>query len=231
MRDMVRCPKCGSRNIIPDRFSETGESCLMCGTQKGFSEDLAARITTPSVAGGGKPEKKEEEMSKTVRGKCKWEGCKRIGAFWGHCKNHFRAVYGFSVEEYRANRLRPREDPRLTAERLKKAQAALAGALSPSPAPPDRDPALADSSAPIKQDAHAAEGGSVIFPQDLWNRISEIAESEYRTTGQQILYMINNAINSTPTVHMTVEISDQALEERIMRLLATSPVFRSAVRG
>jgi len=33
---MLRCPKCNSGNIIPDRFSETGKNCLMCGTQKGF---------------------------------------------------------------------------------------------------------------------------------------------------------------------------------------------------
>lgn len=32
------CPKCGSGNIIPDRFSDTGERCMMCGTQKGFIE-------------------------------------------------------------------------------------------------------------------------------------------------------------------------------------------------
>ncbi len=221
-----RCPKCGSRNIIPDRFSETGESCLMCGTQKGFAAAVTARAMTPPVAGGGKPEKKEDKiMSKSVRGKCKWAGCTKIGAFWGHCKNHFRSVYGISVEEYRANRLRPREDPRTVAARIAKDL-----------------PEQEQKSSPLRDRGHVIEAGSnrgkqgihataVIFPQDLWDRISEIAKGEYRSTGQQILYMINSAMNSTPTAHMTVEISDRALEERIMRLLATSPVFRSAVRG
>lgn len=34
---MLKCPKCGSGNIIVDRFSETGERCLMCGTEPALS--------------------------------------------------------------------------------------------------------------------------------------------------------------------------------------------------
>ena len=35
---MLICPKCNSGNIVPDRWSETGQRCLMCGTARGFIE-------------------------------------------------------------------------------------------------------------------------------------------------------------------------------------------------
>lgn len=166
-------------------------------------------------------------MSKTVRGKCKWEGCKRIGAFWGHCKNHFRSVYGISFEEYRANRLRPREDPRQTAARIKGAQATPPGGMTPAPMPTDLGPAFVDSSAPTKQDVHAT---AVIFPQDLWNRICEVAEKEYRSPDQQVLFMINAHIKGEYLVPVRGEISDNGLKEKIVELVYTDSAIRRALR-
>jgi len=38
------CGKCGSGNIVPDRFSDTGERCMMCGQQNGFIERERERV-------------------------------------------------------------------------------------------------------------------------------------------------------------------------------------------
>lgn len=43
---MLICPKCESSNVIQNRFSETGQSCLMCGTQKGFIEREKESVNT-----------------------------------------------------------------------------------------------------------------------------------------------------------------------------------------
>lgn len=43
---MLTCPKCNSGNIIPDRMSETGQKCLMCGTISGFIERERERVKT-----------------------------------------------------------------------------------------------------------------------------------------------------------------------------------------
>ncbi len=45
---MLTCPKCNSGNIIPDRMSETGQKCLMCGTISGFIERERERVKTVS---------------------------------------------------------------------------------------------------------------------------------------------------------------------------------------
>lgn len=72
---------------------------------------------------------------------------------------------------------------------------------------------------------------AVIIPQDLWERISELATIEFRTPDAQALYMLDSLLNPTSRARIANEISDAELAERIMRLLATSPAFRSAVRG
>ncbi len=229
---MLRCPKCNSVNIIPDRFSESGESCLMCGTQKGFIKEILESTALP-VAGGGIPGSKENNVSrKKDKQPCARPGCEKGGFFHGFCTADFKVHFEISLKEYKANKTFKGEPPDVVAARIK--------GLGPAKFVPGK----AVNDVPVRfggeflREFHptlerVAPGlpMAVILPEDLRAKVSEIAEKEYRTVEQQALFIIDQALNQgqPKTTYLTMEIPAARIKAEIMRLIDTDPEMRASV--
>jgi len=176
-------------------------------------------------------------MSRKDDQQCKKPGCQKGGFFHGYCKRHFPEAYGMSWEDYLKNRAFRGEKPHLVATRIKgldtsklsQGKVESVKEIGINGQPLSKFLGVEGS---LKKTAPGIEPAAVVIPQDLWGEISSLAETESRTPEQQVLHMLHLALREhQPVTRIMLEISDQSLEERIMRLIATNSGLRRALKG
>jgi hypothetical protein len=189
-----KCLHCGSRNIIP-----AGETALSKPANN-ISNKSTQPTTEPTPAtvcnDNNKMLERKEEHRKggcmTKENKtCKWPGCSKWGSFDSYCAAHFRETHGISYSDYQRER------------KAGKSKEAIFASVKGSKPSKDLQHFNESENVAARIDAMSELGKcisdsmtvSVDFThhQDLLDAIEAIAESDFRTPSQQILYLISQA--------------------------------------
>lgn len=160
----------------------------------------------PALTAGTNTEK-GDAMGKSVHKKCDQAGCKKQAVLDHKCSMHFKEATGMSVRESKA---------------AKKAQ-------QKQPRSPERDAAAKDDpTAKVKVVAHSEQGKTpppassflvIDFSghQALYDNLKEWAESEFRSPGGQIMWLLRQSITARETNLKFVSSSSAAISLEILR--------------
>lgn len=137
-----------------------------------------------------------------------------------------------SWEDYLKNRAFRGEKPHLVAARITGSDASQfnKGEVEPVTTETNGREVL-DIDDDLTKTSPAIAATAVIFPQELWGKITELAAIEFRTPEQQVLYMLDGLLNPISRTRMVNEISNRSLEERILLLINTSPAIQTVLKG
>ncbi|MHB8110520.1 MAG: hypothetical protein ACYDHW_10870 [Syntrophorhabdaceae bacterium] len=99
---------------LPDVIAQSGSPSPGAHSMK-VESDHDESGTSPMQMG---ERLKKEGKRMAGHKKCKVEGCKKSGQFFGNCAAHFRAMYGITYGQYTTNRRETGEDPQVVALRV-----------------------------------------------------------------------------------------------------------------
>jgi len=161
---------------------------------------------------------------------CARPGCEKGGFFHGFCTADFKVHFGISLKEYKANKAFKGEPPDAVAARIKSidiSKMAL-GKVSSVKDVRINGHLLNEFDPTVERIAPGIAATAVIFPQDIWDKVSEIADKEFRTPDQQILYMVHATLESSArSTAITLEMSQHAFKQRLTTLIETDPQIRA----
>jgi len=182
---------------------------------KNIKSDHDDSGTSPMQVGESLKPKKEE---KVMQPKCFREGCDKQAQAVGLCDLHFHDRFGITVAEYRENKLHRTEAAKSVAARLKREEKPMSkkesnprpedvGAVRPAPPPPPPKPAplrvevkqpapppVPEPKAPAPEPFE--QNRMVSIPMEVYEKIVQLAEQEYRPVGMQIQYLVHKGMSN-----------------------------------
>lgn len=180
-----------------NNISTNGQSPMQVGESIGNKMNIGCKRPGPAknISEGTQKEREEKAMKKE-KPWCKHAGCDKVAAVQGYCNGHFREAYGITAGEYKRHQTKRCEDPREVATRLKQEKADRMEGVRKEVLEKTRS----GTKLPEPEQQRAVYGlcciRQFIMPDDLYEKIVQLAAEEYRTVDLQVQYLINRGLKA-----------------------------------
>ena len=210
---MLVCSRCGSQSIVPEQKYVVGvgwvsyPKCFKCGSVK-VEERWNEVKQEPQQAqeAASSPMtvlKKEERMT---RKKCSYPGCDKGSWLKGLCHKHYIEKYGEYVPVKKGNGVvLPKEEPRVRVKPEAIERAVAEGRITPEKGAQLRNEshnkAVEEFAYPVtppepekSKPAQHCPNLALYIPDELYAKIVQLAEREYRPVAWQVQYLLHKGM-------------------------------------
>ena len=209
------CGKCGSNYIVQDYEQVPGLpghikylKCMKCGCRNIKEKKLTNSEISKSVNPANnisrshsdenisESESKKQEVKIMAKPTCSREGCREPSEAAYLCADHFKDVYGITVDEYRSNKRHRTDSVAAVAARLKGEEPAPRVRAKPEAVQKAIEERKITARAPGSTQPPNAVEIVVTMSQERYEEFKAWAEKNYRTPELQAAYVINEVFGA-----------------------------------